>query len=583
MAVAITEQENERTENRPPFWHRSAPRRLVEKFGSDVSKGWTTWQKHVASRKRPSTPPFLSGEEPPLWWGTDGITACEARDADWANQDASAWAALTAAYSLPEMTKSLPAESWWELAERLRSLASDAEQLRVDLDSDPRDVLRQQLLAGELPLALAYLFPEVQFLRALREPARVALSEAIVEFTDGEGLPHGRLLPVLGPLWACWTRVRWMGQRLKRGCWSREAEIQYQWLVRHAIRLTDVGGRFMLSEPHELSLPKTSWPQGLYTMALELVGDRGDCAAAAAMLPRRVVPRGVKIANRDLPEASLASEWSEVALLATDWTRSSARLALSFVDEPMKIELAAGREPLLAGAWTSRTTCDGETVRACGEWEQVCWQSDSKSDYLELGLELSHGLRLERQLLLAHEDRVLYLADIVIAADGARRRLAHTVELPLGPAVRWQPEAETRDGLVVGRKERAAVLPLALTEWRSDPRRGRLDEIDGKLALSQQTTGRALCCPLLVDLDRRRTKKERTWRELTVAEALEIVPRDMAVGFRAQAGRDQWLFYRSLAPAGNRTVLGQNIAGEFCAGRFLKSGKLDEWIEIEAC
>ena len=44
----------------------------------------------------------------------------------------------------------------------------------------------------------------------------------------------------------------------------------------------------------------------------------------------------------------------------------------------------------------------------------------------------------------------------------------------------------------------------------------------------------------------------------------------------------QWLFYRSLGPAGNRTVLGQNIAGEFTAGRFPSSGKFKQWIEIEA-
>jgi hypothetical protein len=62
---------------------------------------------------------------------------------------------------------------------------------------------------------------------------------------------------------------------------------------------------------------------------------------------------------------------------------------------------------------------------------------------------------------------------------------------------------------------------------------------------------------------------------------MEVLPRDRAVGYRAQSGRGQWLIYRSLGPAGNRTVLGQNIAGEFCAGRFRRSGKLEEWIEIE--
>ena len=39
-------------------------------------------------------------------------------------------------------------------------------------------------------------------------------------------------------------------------------------------------------------------------------------------------------------------------------------------------------------------------------------------------------------------------------------------------------------------------------------------------------------------------------------------------------------FHRSLAPVGNRTLLGHNIAGEFCAGRFLDTGKFKQWIEI---
>ena len=56
---------------------------------------------------------------------------------------------------------------------------------------------------------------------------------------------------------------------------------------------------------------------------------------------------------------------------------------------------------------------------------------------------------------------------------------------------------------------------------------------------------------------------------------LQVVPRDVAVGFRAQSGDDQWLVYRSLGPAGNRAVLGQNISSEFYAGRFQR--KMASW------
>jgi hypothetical protein len=100
--------------------------------------------------------------------------------------------------------------------------------------------------------------------------------------------------------------------------------------------------------------------------------------------------------------------------------------------------------------------------------------------------------------------------------------------------------------------------------------------------LTQELTGRALTCSLMFDLKPTRAKKQRTWRQLTVGDWMEVVPRDVAVGFRSQCGRGQWLFYRSLGPAGNRTVLGQNIAGEFYAGRFHADGTFDDWIEIEA-
>jgi hypothetical protein len=246
------------------------------------------------------------------------------------------------------------------------------------------------------------------------------------------------------------------------------------------------------------------------------------------------------------------------------------------------MELALGGARLVSGPWQFETTCDGRPVQVVGEWENLCWQSDKRCDLLELRIQLSAGLRLERQIVLGKQDRVLYMADMVIAGDPAPRHISHSVSLPLADGCHWQGEAETRDGLLKHGKARAAVMPLALPEWRSDPRVGSLAEENGRLTLVHETSGAALCCTVFFDLDSQRAGKERTWRQLTVAEWMEVMPRDVAVGFRAQSGHNQWLFYRSLLPAGNRTVLGHNISGEFTAGRFRASGKYDEWIEIEA-
>jgi hypothetical protein len=559
---------------------------------------WAVWQEHLLHRDRPRRPTFLSGSEPPLLWGLRS-SEFGFRIADLTPENAtkpnalfdvhgsleSAIGVLGRAYSLPEMSQRVPSDEWWTAVAELHDIAVRAESRSSNLDSAPESLVVQQLLTGELPIALSYLFPEVRALRELRGLGRIALSEALVEWTDGEGLPHGRLMHVLGPLWACWTRARWMGSRFKRGPWSREAEVQYQWLVRHAIRLTGPDGGLSLADTTDDSdlCTESDWSRGLYRTALEMVGDPWDYAAAIRALPTGTFEERIerKVAEHDLPALSLNSEWSGVGVLATGWSRSSARLALNWSDRAMRAELSIGDVHWFSGDWTFRTTCNGEAVSIVGEWEQACWQSDEKCDYLELAIELSHGLRLERQVILSRRDHAIFVADAVLVADGARGRIEHTIELPLATDTIWRPELESRDGVLVSSERQMAVLPLALAEWRSDPRGGRLEVGDGTLRLTQETTGQGLYCPLLFDLKHKRSRKDRTWRQLTVVELLETTRSDVAVGFRAQSGRKQWLIYRSLGPAGNRTVLGQNIAGEFYAGRIKSSGKIDEWIEIE--
>ena len=128
----------------------------------------------------------------------------------------------------------------------------------------------------------------------------------------------------------------------------------------------------------------------------------------------------------------------------------------------------------------------------------------------------------------------------------------------------------------------AAVLPLALPEWRTDPRGGSLVEENGRLALTQEINGRALCCPLFIDLKPGGRRKNAPggsspspngWKSCRAMSPSAFVPNPAATNGCSIA--------RSVPP-GNRTVLGQNISGEFSAGRFRRTGKYDEWIEIEA-
>jgi hypothetical protein len=596
MAIAFTDQPTSGAFHRTTLWHRTAPRELFKAwFSGDDERRWTVWKKHLARRRRPEPLDFLDGKRPAIFWGWPaawrrdeiaGVTSAVARSnvvhatSRTTHVDLpQAIQTVAAAYALPELANELSAGAWWSLAETLHRLATDAEHLRVDARHDPESILRQQLLAGELPLALGYLFPELQPMRSLRHPARQSLSEGLIAVTDGEGLPHARLLRVLAPLWACWTRCETIGHELHRGAWSRDAQNQYLWLVRRMIRLVDGEVRLPFVDGESEDEPSL---KPILAAALELVGDKGDAAAAAA-ISKTIVPRKLKFNRKHEPDASLESAWSCLAVLAGGWAPASPRLTVAFHQEPLQAELCVGGHKILSGSWTMQTTCDGQSVGPIGGWQELCWQSDKKCDFLELGIELAEGLQLERQMVLSKRDHVLLVADIVSAKDRGPHKLRHSLSLPLARRVAWLPETETRDGVLMAKKQRTAVLPLGLYEWRCDPRGGTLIGESGRLTLTEATDGRALYCGLLLDLDPARSRKPRTWRQLTVSELLEIVSRDLAVGFRAQSGADQWLVYRSLGPAANRAVLGQNISSEFYAGRFREDdGLVTEWIEIEA-
>ena len=140
---------------------------------------------------------------------------------------------------------------------------------------------------------------------------------------------------------------------------------------------------------------------------------------------------------------------------------------------------------------------------------------------------------------------------------------------------------ETREGHLAIDHSVARVLPLALPEWRLEPDPGELSGAGENLCWETRGRGRCLFHPLLFDLNPRRGEKPLTWRRLTVAERREIQPPDVAVGYRIQIGKPQWVIYRALAHAGNRTVLGQNYSQEFVMARFKKDGTSGPLIEIE--
>lgn len=585
------------------FWRRET---FPKKTGQSYAEAYL---KHLQKRKSPQLLEQLSETRSPvLCWGLDlEVFGQQTRDLiklletavkdnsklsiARATEVLSAWSSgsnsppqspefalecLAIAHALSRLVNVVSTDCWWSLLDAVYRFADSGLKWQENLDQPAEQAFAQQLLAAELPFTLAYLFPEMALLKKLRAPAQENFVAGMEELLNGNGLLHGNLLRLQRPLVACWTRCRLMAEHQKKSSLSRAVVKQYQWLVCHSIGLSSATGHPMLAG--EQNRP---WSADFLRTMLRLGGSAADVTAALDTLPKKLTaPLGGK-SGKFVPETSEHCEWSSVAYLRTEWQRKAPVVAVHFGHATLELEVWLGTQRLFAGAVPTETKIEGRTLAPVGTWEETCWFSDEDVDYLELSLDLEQDVRIERQILLARDELFLLVADQVMNADGGL--IAHRMGLPLDEQVRFEPTEETREGFLISEKTLARVLPLALPEWRVDPRIGHLQQEDRHLVLQQERPGKNLSCPLLIDLHTSRGKKECTWRQLTVAESLEIQPHDVAVGYRAQCGKHQWLYYRSLAPAANRTILGQNLASECLVGRFLaSSGEVDELLEIEA-
>jgi hypothetical protein len=594
------------------LWHDEAPKDLRKNWTAlDTDTAWKRWTQYIAKRKPVSRPADASTKTDPLDWGMPAGKSALADAGRWRTDfdrqlrkattpaaatqieallaelvhglennpptAAIAYQAVAVAYRLAELAGCLTSSAWWRVVLALKHAADEAQKVSLDpLKAEP--MLVAVLMGGELPLVLSVVLSELAPLRNLRAEARKSLGESLLAATDGEGLVDSVLLPVLPALFSSWTRARAIGEYLKKGCWSSSAETQFEWLVRQTLRLQRPDGTPMLSTEHI-----TAWPGGVLDTALSLAGDEHDSAAALAHLPKSLLAIRGDFDEYELPEASVESEWSTLALLANGWGKSASRVLVDYSKRTLRLEVESEGRTLFSGDWGTETWYAGKQLEPIEDWEQQCWYSDDDLEYFDLMLELSGGARLERQIFLGKEDGFLMTHDILHGPGSPAGEWRHTMQLPFAGGNKFAAEKETRDGILVDSKgaPRATVLPLALAEWRTDPRGGELTMNDGKLQLVQTSRGERMSCPVWFDLRPRRTAKPRTWRRLTIAESLKVAPSDKAVGYRVQVGDLQWLVYRSLSAPANRTVLGQNTAAEMFIGRFYRTGEFDELLAVD--
>jgi hypothetical protein len=491
--------------------------------------------------------------------------------------------AISWAEGLPRLANFLAPDDWIALSQLLSSLPADVDQ--QTLKDEP---LVHQLLAGDLAWTLAIRLSDASLSRRLEKAGRAALSQGLREILDRQGMVAAGQFGLLRPLLACWTRCRALAAALPNGGWGPQPEQRYQRLVRNALRCSRPDGRPLLADDDLASEPSRSWGRELFDAALESGGEI-DRRLAACSLPSLSPDRTAKPTKKagDLPPASIFCEERGVAVLRRNWNRDDERLAVLFPERRCDLELIASGQVAVSGAWRFEISQQGQSLEPVSDWESNCWYSDVDVDYLEVEIKLSGGVKLQRQIVLAREDRFLLLADSVMSPQ--RGDLSYRSVLPLAPRVEFRAAAENREGfLMQGRGKSTAaprplaqVLPLGMPEWRSEPCCGELKATAGGLELRQASVGQRLFAPLFIDLDRRRFRRRMTWRQLTVAEKLAPVPAETAVGFRVAIGKEQWLIYRALADRSNRTLLGHNLATESLIARFGDDGEVTSIVEIE--
>ena len=208
-------------------------------------------------------------------------------------------------------------ELWWQVCSRLLEVAQEQ---GARLESDP---LGHQLWAGELPLTLAALLPELNPCRDLRGPATAALTLGIAEILDGEGLPHSRYLDVFQPLVACWSRSRLIAGHFDGGCWNEAAEAQFPLALREAVRL-NFGSGIRENSAWVETRNSHRFCYWLSDLVQDLTTDKPTRRLIHAVVGKRRTRDKLTSKPQRLPAPAVHSEWAELAILRTDWSRRGA-------------------------------------------------------------------------------------------------------------------------------------------------------------------------------------------------------------------------------------------------------------------
>ncbi len=487
------------------------------------------------------------------------------------------WAA-----ALPSLIERIDTRLWWDLLGTLQQLREST--LQLNATSSPATLM----LGGELGLTLGWRLSDLPSCKRLAKSAVAEIDSWFAQEADSisvavSGAIDTRL--VLASVVRC--------QRLLEG--TRKAKLKKRQieiasdLVVWAAGFTLPGGISMSSKASSRDVRDDTAPDGLLRASIVFDPETLAPATSAALGESR--SNGKLAWQVSLPEAMQHSDDAKVAVMLPEWDVRRGRVHVDYSGEETRVELFAGRHQAISGNWQVMIEVDGDEQQAKGDWTYTCEYSDDDVHYLELEQPWSGGIVLQRQFMLAREDRCVLLADTVVSSDAETtpnskpnvqpRKIRYTARLPIGKGLEPKSEPETREVFLCDTKQRAMVVPLSANEWRIGPTTSMLHG-DNECLVLDVTAQHAMYAPIWFDFQTRRFGRPRTWRQLTIADELRIVSADEASGFRIQAGSEQWLVYRSLGERRCRTVLGKHLIADFFSGRFdPEDGNIEELVTVD--
>ncbi|MDZ4849369.1 MAG: hypothetical protein SGI77_08740 [Pirellulaceae bacterium] len=494
-------------------------------------------------------------------------------------------------HGLRELGNDLPPSLWLEV---LQSILTQVD--RAWNERSPKQLLPWLIWACEVPLALATQLSQLGRKDRMVIETLDRLALLLEASSDDPTLWIQNGCKNLRALLATVVRARWAADALEARPWYAPQRKAIAQLTKVALSVTHHDGKPLLVDPELGADDKELW-----TSIAELcLPNKNLESLYATIFPKRTLAKGIdststkskskratkKLIAVRLPEPGMYFEKAELATMRRDWQHNGVRIAVDYARDPMWIDcLGAGGQRLISGEWDIIINKDGHRLDTDVGWSDVCWFSDDDVDYLEIESAVEGVCRIQRQIMLIREEGLMFFSDTLLANETGHWSIESSWELSPGVDVRSAVKSHEAE-LVVGSKQSdrcGLLMPLALPEWRRQPSTGKLYGEAGKLVLHQEVEGTRIYSPLVLATRKQSRQQPFTWRRLTVAQDLKNQPSNVAQAYRVQIGKEQVVFYRSLAKVVRRTAMGLHLNSEFYAGRFdSDDAEFESIVEINA-